>query len=289
VITGCCIYITINMNYLPCEIQGNGNKPASRRFVIKQSPFGHVFFTLFLCHKRKAVAPFKQKNAQYRFLGAESKRLTLGEAPCSGTSHTQIPKPENYFMPKKTMAFALAIAAAILSQTVLAETVTLQPNGQWSAFDVDTSASNSGGPEWIAPGGDQLAFQLTLPKPATLDVVDGGFSGDVFKLYDNNGATLLGQTSSAANNSYPASVGLNFDAAFANPNYSKGSFLLGAGTHTVTGLLWVSALDNTGQPIYASVGAVRLNLPAVPEPETAWLLLTGGLVTFARLRKAKSN
>jgi hypothetical protein len=191
-------------------------------------------------------------------------------------------------MLKKTMTFVLAIAAAIMSQTVMAETVTLQPNGQWSAFDVDTSASNSGGPEWIALSGDPLTFHFELLKPTTLDVVDGGFSGDVFKVYDNNGTTLLGQTSSAVNNSYPASVGLNFDAAFANSNYSKGSFLLGAGTHNITGLLWVSALDNTGQPIYASVGAVRLNIPAVPEPETVWLLLTGGLVTFARLRKAKS-
>ena len=185
---------------------------------------------------------------------------------------------------KKPMLMTAALATAMMSPVLFAETITLQPNAQWNAFDVDNSVSNSGGLEWIDLNNDPLKFTFTLTHSAFLDVVDAGIAGDVFNVYANG--VLKGQTSAAVN-SYPNGLGTHFDAAWANPNYSHGSFWFQAGTYTVTGLLTTSALDNSGQAINATVGAVRLDIPAVPEPESVWLMMTGGLLTFIKLRRAK--
>ena len=194
-------------------------------------------------------------------------------------------------MLKKTMAFALVFAATLVSQAVTATTINLQPNGQWNTFDVDNAIALSGGMEWIdaqsalgySNDGSSLDFKFTLTQSGYLDVVDGGFAGDVFKVFDNG--LLLGPTSTAVN-SYPASLGTNFDAAFADPNYSRQRFLFSAGMHDITGLLSVSALDATGQPINATVGALRLDLP---EPATLLLFLVGGGVALAGRRRTTSN
>jgi hypothetical protein len=174
----------------------------------------------------------------------------------------------------------LALAAACLSSAVPAWSAPLVADGAWDVFDIDPLSATSGGDEWIALDGSALSFDVALAAPARLDVVDAGFAGDRFEVFDNG--VSLGWTSASAS-SYPASIGLDFDAAFAAATYSRGSFELGPGSHSITGMLVASALDDTGSAIDATVGALRL--APVPEPSTTALMLGGCIAMGLALRR----
>lgn len=181
----------------------------------------------------------------------------------------------------KKSILATALLAAMCAN---AEAAPISADGAWHAFDVDDSVSSSGGLEWIDLDNNALSFEFTLTGSAILRVVDGGVAGDRFRIF-NNLSDVLGETSAAAN-TYPDSVDTDFDAAFANFDYSRGEFLLGAGTYQISGLLIQSALDDTGAEINATVGGISLT--AVPLPTAAWLYVTGaGLIGLvSRSRKA---
>jgi hypothetical protein len=174
---------------------------------------------------------------------------------------------------------AAVIMTALWGQ---AEASTLVADSAWNAFDVDELTSASTGLEWIDLDGNALSFDFTLSGSAYLKVVDAGFAGDRFNVYDNG--VLLDQTS-VASNTYPVSVGLDFDAAYASSLYSQGLFWLGAGTHSITGVMSQSALAET-TPINATVGAVSLT--AVPLPAAAWLYLTGTALMGVVSRRRKN-
>lgn len=178
---------------------------------------------------------------------------------------------------------SIVAAALLLALCSQAQAATLIADGAWNAFDVDELTSASTGLEWIDLDGNALSFDFTLTESAYLKVVDAGFAGDRFNVYDNG--NLLDQTSVAVN-TYPASVGLDFDQAFANSDYSRGVFLLSAGSHSITGLLSQSALDDSSSLINATVGAVSLT--AVPLPAAAWLYLTGTALMGLVSRRRKS-
>lgn len=181
-------------------------------------------------------------------------------------------------MIKNKLFIAAVLMSALCGQ---AEAAPLIADGTWNAFDVDNMLSTSGNLEWIDLDNNALSFDFTLTGSAYLKVVDGGFAGDRFNVFDNG--NLLGQTSVAVN-TYPASVGIDFDAASADSNFSYGTFLLGAGTHSITGLLSQSALDGSSIELNATVGAVSLT--AVPLPAAAWLYLTGtALMGFVSRRR----
>ncbi|MEO8037786.1 MAG: PEP-CTERM sorting domain-containing protein [Betaproteobacteria bacterium] len=165
--------------------------------------------------------------------------------------------------------------ASLPTPSAHADTVVLPMDGQWHPFDVDAEFAPA--KDWIDLSGDALAFTFNAAGPVALTVLDGGFAGDEFEVFDHG--VWLGFTSAAVD-SYPdsfASTQAGFDHALADNRYSRRVFMLGAGAHSVTGLMSRSALDDTLVPLDATVGAVRI--AAVPEP-ASWSLLAGGIAAL---------
>lgn len=190
----------------------------------------------------------------------------------------------------KTMS-AAALLAATMAGGANATSVNIAADGNWYQFDIDDIYAQSGGLEWIDAidddlgpynnDGSALTFALTLTQTSTLTVVDAGFAGDEFRV------TINGQDylSSAAIDTYPDSVGTDFDAALADSRYSHLNVVLGAGTYVISGNLAASALDDTDLPLNATVGGLRVS--EVPVPAAAWLFgsaLAAGLGVVRRRR-----
>jgi PEP-CTERM motif len=174
------------------------------------------------------------------------------------------------------MTLRVLLAALALATTGPSQALTLAGNGQWLAFDVDELSAADGGLQWIdlTAGGTPLTLEFTIDPGffGVLTVVDGGFAGDRFSVF--NGATALGQTSPPAI-SYPDSLGLDFDAALADSRYSSRQFVLVAGTYGITGSL-AESVTLDGVALNATVGGARLQVSPVPEPAT-WVTLALGL------------
>ncbi|AMK75574.1 MULTISPECIES: hypothetical protein [Methylomonas] len=183
----------------------------------------------------------------------------------------------------KKSVLAAALLSAICTQ---AEAITITADGAWHAFDVDPSVSSSGYAEWIDLNNDTLSFDFSLSGSAILKVVDAGFAGDRFAVFNGVGSLLLGPTSSPVNN-YPVNVGTDFNAAFADTNYSRGEFLLGPGNYQIFGYLLESALDDSNSAIDATVGAISLT--AVPLPAAAGLYAAGAGLLGLVSRRRKST
>lgn len=180
---------------------------------------------------------------------------------------------------KKTLLATVLGAASLVSPTSFATTIALSTDGSWEAFDVDELTSASFGLEWIDLAGDPLDFTFTLTTPGVLRIVDAGFAGDTFE-YSVNGA--LAQTSAvSAMSDGMLNVGLDFDAAFANPLFSAAEVLLGPGSYTVSGVLLQSA-ELEGVALNATVGGISVT--AVPLPASALLFVGAGGI-LARLRR----
>ncbi|MEY8879512.1 MAG: hypothetical protein AB9M60_23580 [Leptothrix sp. (in: b-proteobacteria)] len=184
------------------------------------------------------------------------------------------------------IGFALA---GLTSAHATIVTLDVATYGQWQSFDVVDPALGLGNNDlnWIDfNDGSNLSYSFTIAQgqTGTLTVVDGGFSGDRFQVMANG--VSLGQTS-AALNSYPNSIGLDFGAALADPSFSSAVYTFGAGTYSVTGALSQSAVDEFGVPLNATVGAVQLNVSAVPLPAAFIPMLSGLLAGAAALRRRR--
>ena len=177
-------------------------------------------------------------------------------------------------------------ALGLASASAGASTIDITNASGWQQLDVDNFLSLSSGTEWIdghtdatnpayQGDGSALSFVVNNTSAVFLTVITGGFAGNRYDVYDNG--SLLGITSQVATST--TSIGTNFDAALARGNYSTATYLLAAGSHTITGDLYFSA-----DGLDASVGAVAVN--AVPLPASAWLLLSGsGLLAFVSRRR----
>ena len=136
--------------------------------------------------------------------------------------------------------------------------------GSWYLFDVDEIVSLSGGTEWIDAQNDELsgyrgdgsalAFSFSLTNSAFLNLVDAGLAGDVFNLLING----VNYTSSSVAASSAAYVGIDLDAAWMAPGFSRLSVLLVPGDYTVTGFLKQSATDEYGFPYLATAGGLKI-------------------------------
>lgn len=185
----------------------------------------------------------------------------------------------------RLMGIALAAAGALTAQGAAA--VPLPADGQWAIFDV--AFDLSGNLNWIdLNDATDLSFDFVVPAGSfgSLTVVDAGFAGDRFEVSSIVGSVrnVLGLTSLSVN-SYPDSIGLNFDAALADPAYSRGSFVLASGSYSITGLLSTSSVDNLGNALDSTVGGIRLTISPVPEPATALSMLAGLSLLVVALRR----
>jgi len=181
----------------------------------------------------------------------------------------------------RSTLLAAALALAALSH---AQAATLPGDGSWAGFNVDANlAPYSFG--WQDDDGKPLSFEVTIAagQVGTLTVVDTGFSGDRFNVYD--GAALLGSTGAAVNGDAAGDITFDPDAALANSDFSRGSFTLGAGTHFITGVLFASTAHPDYGPLNATIGSVRLSVSPVPEPATYATLLIGLGLLLGALRR----
>ena len=189
-------------------------------------------------------------------------------------------------------ALALVACAAIAGPAPAAS-IAITGNNAWHAFAVDSLLAPIAQPRsWIDDSGELLAFTFSIGagSSGTLTVVDAGFAGDVFAV--RNFATLLGSTSAVPVGTFGASnnIGTDFDAALADPTFSRGTFLLGPGDYSIAGTLTQSVLLD-GIALDATAGAVRLAIAApIPEPSSLALMLAGlataGAVARRRLQGA---
>jgi hypothetical protein len=181
----------------------------------------------------------------------------------------------------------LALGAVALSLSAQAANTSITPTVDGTWYSAYTDVAESGTQAWFDIDGnhsDTVSFDFTTSQSVWLTVVDAGFTGDTFQIFD--GATLLGTTSAPGLASYPDAT-YDFDAALADVNFSRGTFLLSAGAHHITGFLAQSALDGT-TPINATFAGVKLEAAPVPEP-SSWALALAGLacvVVVARRHSA---
>jgi hypothetical protein len=183
----------------------------------------------------------------------------------------------------------LATALLGLSFSLQAKDVALTADSGWSSFNTDRDAVGSDA--WADIDNtsfDRLyfTFNVAAGSSATLSVVDGGFAGNTFSVF--NGLALLGNTSAVPALDQNTALFSTFDEAFADPSYSRGIFNLGAGSYRITGDLTQAGLDGS-TPVWSTSGALRVDtISAVPEPSSFAMLMCGiGMTIYISRRQRR--
>jgi len=180
----------------------------------------------------------------------------------------------------------LAVLLVSASATKLGATV-ITADGSYHEFRFQTATQDvvacmSGGSDFctasINPAGVEHTSSppWTFTGPAVLFVVDVGDKGDLFSAYDN--LVLAGSTTNVPNAILNNnSCGFDIGCAIADAGYSRGTFLLSGGSHSLTIQVTQNALGTTGGNAFFSLSP-RTDA-SVPEPTTL-MLLTSGLLAL---------
>lgn len=170
---------------------------------------------------------------------------------------------------KKTIGLIILMACLMITKPASATLLTL--GGGWDAFSFGGSNSSFSD-----------TWQFTVEDSSLLTVTDAYLSGDRFEIF-NFGASM-GLTSD------PATFGDftdNFDIASADPRWSTGFFILGAGTYDISGIATLAPYQEGGAAIKLDRYYEEEPPPVVPEPASMFLLGSGllGLAGIRRKRK----
>jgi hypothetical protein len=169
-----------------------------------------------------------------------------------------------------------AILALGASTATLADPIA---TNQWYSFGFAGDGSSLAGAygDAVDPasiGVPNGPWTFTLSGPGMLEVTDLEESGDWFTFFDNGSS--IGTTSTPT---WGDEIGEDIGGALADSNFSRGFFVLGAGDHSITGVLNAGSVGNGD-------GAFIVNT-AVPEPASLALLSLGLLGVGLMRRKNK--
>jgi hypothetical protein len=169
---------------------------------------------------------------------------------------------------RKLLAGA-AIAGSLLATQ--AQAATLAVGGGWTLFTFGGTGSN------IIPGGGS-SYDFLLQTSAILQVTDTFVIGDVFQIFDNGVELFITGPFNLA--------GVSVDdpaTAFAGTTYSHGFAVLGAGSHSITGVATSSPTGSGAAYIQLTEGG-----GAVPEPAT-WAMMIAGFGMVGCMARRRST
>ena len=147
-----------------------------------------------------------------------------------------------------------------------------------------------------APGSGNLSAIITLPNGGFLTATDVEASGDRFMMDVNgigataavgnpSGLTPGGRQAVGSETSVPvggADCAENISCSLSNPHFSSGTFVLPAGTDTISGTL---VATNPETNVFMDfIVEPKPVTTTVPEPAT-WLLLSSALLGFGVVRR----